>query len=209
MKRFAKKWCLISAGILLLCRFTTAQVVMHTQAQSAPKPDSTHYIYKIGEVNAPHDSVPTVNLQEVNVISFKNAADWNKYYTYRARIIKVMPYVKIAKELYTELQDKEENSRKREYRHYRKDVEKEMRARFEKELKDLTTGQGEMLFKLINRETGNNCYGLIKDVKGGLVAWFYQTIAKRWGYNLKDNYDPEQEKMIELIIKELGPAYKV
>jgi len=202
-----KTWGLLICALCLLLNQAIAQqphpitappIVSATQ-------DSAKYIYKIGEVKARD----TVNLREVNVIAFKNPADWNKYYTYRARIIKVMPYVKIAHELYIELQDKEENSRKREYRHYRKDVEKEMRTKFEKELKDLTTGQGEMLFKLINRETGNNCYSLIKDVKGGFMAWFYQTVAKRWGYNLKDNYDPEQEKMIELIIKELGPAYKV
>ena len=41
------------------------------------------------------------------------------------------------------------------------------------------------------------------------MAWFYQTIAKHWGYDLKETYDPKKERMIELIIKELGPAYKV
>jgi hypothetical protein len=120
-----------------------------------------------------------------------------------------MPYVKIAKELYAELNEKEETSKRREFRHYRKDLEKEMREKFEKELKDLTVGQGEMLFKLINRETGNNCYKIIKEIKGPVPAWFYQIIAKRWGYDLKDNYDPKKEKMIELIIKELGNNYKV
>jgi hypothetical protein len=117
--------------------------------------------------------------------------------------------VKIARDLYTELHEQEENSKKRDYRHYRKDVEKELRARFEKELKDLTKGQGEMLFKLINRETGNNCYNLIKDVKNPFTAWVSQILAKHYGYDLKENYDPEKEKMIELIIKQLGPNYKM
>jgi coproporphyrinogen III oxidase len=123
--------------------------------------------------------------------------------------VKVLPYVKIAKQLHAELVAEKENSKKRQYKKYRKDVEKEMRAKFEKELKNLTQGQGEMLFKLINRETGNNSYNLIKDIKGGFQAGILQLLAKRWGYNLKDKYDPNQEKMIELIIKELGPAYNV
>jgi len=84
-----------------------------------------------------------------------------------------------------------------------------MRDRFEKELKDLTVSEGKMLFKLINRETGNNCYATIKGLKGPFMAWFYQTVAKRWGYDLKEDYKPTNEKMIELIIKQLGPAYKV
>jgi hypothetical protein len=121
----------------------------------------------------------------------------------------VLPYVKIAKQLYAEIKDEKENSKKREYRHYKKDVESEMRKKFEKELKNLTTGQGEMLFKLINRETKNNAYTIIKEMKGKVTAWFYQTVGKRYGYNLKENYDPEKEHLIEMIIKELGPAYNV
>jgi hypothetical protein len=175
---------------------------------AATNTDTVKYIYQTPEI-AVIDSTPTISLREVDVISFKNKEDWMMYYKYKSRIQKVMPYVKIAKQLYAELQDEKTNAKKREYRHYRKDVEKEMRAKFEKELKNLTTGQGEMLFKLINRETGNNAYNIIKDVKGGVTAWFYQTIGKRYGYDLKDKYDPKEEKMIELIIKELGPAYNI
>ncbi len=160
------------------------------------------------EVNYP-DSLLTVNLPDVPIIYFKTKEEWMQYYKYKSRIIKVLPYVKIAKQLYTELAEEKESSKKRQYRRYRKDVEKEMRAKFEKELKNLNQGQGEMLFKLINRETGNNSFNLIKDIKGGFQAGILQLLAKRWGYNLKDKYDPNQEKMIELIIKELGPAYNV
>ena len=165
-------------------------------------------IYDIGNVPV-SDSMPTVSFPDVNIITFKTNDEWMEYYRTRARILKVLPYVKIAKQLYVELQQKEDTSTRREYRHYRKDLEKEMRSKFENELKDLTTSQGEMLFKLVNRETGNNCYKTIKDIKGPFMAWFYQAMARHWGYDLKDTYDPKKERMIELIIKELGPAYKI
>ena len=169
--------------------------------------DTTPVKYvKNGELT---DTMPTVKLQEVNVLYFKTPAEWDQYYRYKSRIIKVLPYVKIAKQLYTELEQEKETAKRRQYRHYRKDVEKEMRDRFEKELKDLNIGQGEMLFKLINRETGNNSYTIIKEIKGGASAFFAQLLAKHWGYDLKEKYDPEKEKMIELIIKELGPQYNV
>lgn len=155
------------------------------------------------------DSIPIVYMHDVNIVFFKSSEEWMLYYKYKSRIQKVMPYVKIAKQLYAELKEEKENDKRREYRHYRKDVEKEMREKFEKELKDLTVGQGEMLFKLINRETGNNSYTIIKELKGGVTAWFYQLVGKHWGYDLKEQYDPQKEKMIETIIKEMGPAYKV
>lgn len=152
---------------------------------------------------------PTYQLKEVPIYFFKNNAERNLYNKYKSRIITVMPYVKIAKQLYVELEQEKAASKRKDYRHYRKDVEKEMRAKFEAELKDLTIGQGEMLFKLINRETGNNAYNIIKDVKGKGFAWIAQIMAKRYKYDLKEQYDPEKEKMIELIIRELGDEYKV
>lgn len=173
-----------------------------------PQMDTMVKYAKPDEVTA-FDTIPTYKLSDVNVIAFKTSEEQMKYFKYKSRIIKVLPYVKIAKQLYAELQQKEDNSRKKEYRHYRKDVEKEMRTKFESELKNLTTGQGEMLFKLINRETGNNAYKIIKELKGGVTAWFYQLVGKRYGYDLKDNYDPNNEQMVEYIIKELGPAYNI
>lgn len=155
------------------------------------------------------DTLPTVDLNTVQIVSFKTQEEWDMYYKYKSRIIKVMPYVKIAKQLYNELSAEKDNSKKREYRKYRKDVEKEMRAKFENELKNLNKGQGEMLFKLINRETGDNCYYIIKEIKGGFNAWAMQVLAKKWGYDLKEKYNFKNEKMIELIIQELGPAYNV
>jgi hypothetical protein len=206
MPEVMKIWRLLALVLGYLPQFAMCQgnAAMATKTP----PDSVKYIYDLGNMPA-GDTAPTVHFRDVTIVQFKTAQEWNEYYLYKSRILAVMPYVKIAKELYVELQEKEETAKRREFRHYRKDLEKEMRTKFERELKDLTTAQGEMLFKLINRETGNNCFQLIKDVKGGFVAWFYQQVAKRYGYDLKKNYDPEQEKMIELIIKELGPNYKV
>jgi hypothetical protein len=163
----------------------------------------------VAKTSVTRDSIPTYMLHDVSIVYFKTQEEWMMYYKYKDRIEKVIPYVKIAKELYAELKQEKENDKRSEFRHYRKDVEKEMRERFEKELKNLSIGQGEMLFKLINRETGNNAFSIIKDIKGGFTAWFYQQVGKHYGYDLKDNYNPEQEKMIELIIKQMGPAYSI
>ena len=60
--------------------------------------------------------------------------------------------------------------------------------------------------KLINRQTGNNCYELIKEYKGGLQARFYQTVAFFVGSNLKQPYDWENDvtdRQIETIVREI------
>ena len=182
----------------------------HAQKPLASPGDTAHgkSIYIIGNL-AKNDTSHTINFPDVTILTFKTNEEWLEYYRTRANLLKVLPYVKVAKELYGELLADEDTLNRKQYKHLRKDMEKKMRTRFEAELKDLTTSEGKVLFKLINRETGNNCYRIIKELKGPFVAWFSQTLAKHWGYDLKENYEPKNERMIELIIKELGPAYNI
>lgn len=155
------------------------------------------------------DTMVTVQLRDVDVFTFKNPDDQMEFYKNRSRIRKVLPYVNIAIKLYGDVQDKKESDKKRAYKRYRKDLEKEMKERFEKELRNLTVSQGKVLVKLINRETGNNCYDIIKNVKGGFNAWTWQIVAKHYDYNLKESYDPKKEWILEMAIKSLGAEYKI
>lgn len=137
----------IAAVLISFSAFAQKGKLKVSNQDKEPVVDTTvKYILDPGELNA-LDTMPTINLNDVTVVSFKTKEDWMMYYKYKSRIKKVMPYVKIARELYVELQEEKNGSKKSEYRHYRKDLEKEMRSKFEKELKDLSTSQGEMLFQ--------------------------------------------------------------
>ena len=62
--------------------------------------------------------------------------------------------------------------------------------------------------KLINRETGNNCYEIIKEYKGGVTARLYQTVAFFFDSNLKQSYDAvTDDATIEKIVKEVQRMY--
>lgn len=149
----------------------------------------------------------TIELHQVNYVTFKNKDDQMEYYKDISRIRTVLPYIRMSKRIYAQIQEEKANDSKRDYRHYRKDLEKDMKAKFEKELKDLTIGQGKVMVKLINRETGNNCYHIIKDIKGGFSAFTWQIVAKHYSYDLKEEYDPHKEWILELAIKSLGVEY--
>ncbi|MCW3126290.1 MAG: hypothetical protein JWO03_1948 [Bacteroidetes bacterium] len=149
----------------------------------------------------------TVTLKQVNYVTFKNPDDQMEFYKDLSRIRAVLPYVKISKRMYAEIKAQKEADSKREYRHYRKDIESEMKVKFEKELKDLTISQGKVMVKLINRETGNNCYHIIKDIKGGFSAWTWQIVARHYSYDLKEEYNPRKDWILELAIKSLGAEY--
>jgi hypothetical protein len=94
---------------------------------------------------------------------------------------------------------------KREKKDYIKTREKELREQFTSPMENLSVYQGKILMKLINRQTGNNCYEIIKEYKNGLTARFYQTVAFFFGGDLKQPYDltDKTDHQIEAIVKEI------
>ena len=94
---------------------------------------------------------------------------------------------------------------KSERKGYIKSREKELKAQFSDPLSNLSVYQGKILMKLINRQTGNNCYEIIKEYRGGLTARFYQTVAFFFGSSLKQDYalTDKTDRQIENIVKEI------
>lgn len=91
-----------------------------------------------------------------------------------------------------------------EQRRLMKQAEQELRDEFEEDVKKLTFKQGIILIKLVDRETGNSSYALIQELRGKFLAFFWQTFARIFGYDLKARYDPagedrEIEEIVQLI----------
>jgi len=110
---------------------------------------------------------------------------------------KVYPYAKLAKAKLNEMNKqfltlKTEKERKE----FTKKIEKEIRAQFEQELVNLTVTQGRLLIKLIDRETGQTSYELVKELRGTFSAVFWQTMARLFGSNLKTKYDAAGEDQV-------------
>lgn len=86
--------------------------------------------------------------------------------------------------------------------------EKELKKEFTEPLTNLSVYQGKILMKLINRQTQNTCYELVKEYRGGFSARFWQTIAWVFGGSLKQNYDPNGEDAeMESIVQEVARMY--
>ncbi|MBS1608249.1 MAG: DUF4294 domain-containing protein [Bacteroidetes bacterium] len=88
---------------------------------------------------------------------------------------------------------------------YIKTKEKELKAQFADPLSNLSVYQGKVLMKLINRQTGNNCYDIVKEYRGGITARFYQTVAFFFGSSLKQDWDisDKTDRQIENFVKEI------
>lgn len=87
---------------------------------------------------------------------------------------------------------------------YMKIAEKQLQKEFGPELKNLSINQGRILIKLIDRETGNTSYDLVKQLRGNFSAFMWQSLASLFGSSLKTEYDPEgEDKLIEVAIKQI------
>ena len=151
------------------------------------------------------DSLPHVMLPDITVFPQPKEMSRRQYRQYTAlelKVKKVYPIAKLAaikiKEYNKILSDfKSEHERKE----YIRKIEKELYAEYEKEIRTMTTSQGRILIKLIDRETGQSSFEIIKEFKGGFNAFFWQNVARLFGHNLKSEYDAANEdRMIEFIV---------
>jgi len=155
-----------------------------------------------------NDTVPYVTLREFERVEWFTSEDMKRMqYLARLRknIIKVWPYAKMASVMLKDMNDKlAAMPSGRAKRRFIKSVEKEMKANFENELKNLTYSQGKLLIKLVDRETDETTYEIVKELRGTFVAMFWQGMARIFSSNLKTEYDASgADKDIENIIRSL------
>ena len=113
------------------------------------------------------------------------------------------PYAVLAKERMDRYNAmKAEVSKKKEQRKYLREEEAAIKRDFMEDLKNMTRSQGAILIKLLARQTDTTAYFLLKDFRGNARAIAYQSMARLWGYNLKENYRPQdRDRDIEAIVQ--------
>jgi hypothetical protein len=158
------------------------------------------------------DTIPCSTLATVRVDCRLTEAQKNalaQYNRLRNAVYQTYPYARQAGIILNDINDHlvhiSERRKQKQYIHSR---EKELRRDFTNPLVNMTIYQGKVLMKLINRETGNNCYEIIKEYKGGLTARFYQTVAFFFNSNLKQPYEAGgDDRIVEQIVKEVQRLY--
>lgn len=143
------------------------------------------------------DTIPLVHLQTVTIVR-KWALLTDKEIRKNQKLIrnvkKVLPYAKEARKRLEELEREMAGMNAKKRKEYVKQVEQEVLDDFYDDLEHLTFSQGKVLLKLIDRETGNNSYTLIADLRGAFRASFYNTFARMFGFNMKERFDPKHNK---------------
>lgn len=198
-----KKRCLhiLLPALILLC-----MPDLSGQERDIPEGKVAYGIIQ-GEDTIPMMVIPELKIYHLHEYDYL----WmkRKYRRLIYNVKRAYPYAKIAgyrlKQLDDHLATLETEKERKEYIDRE---EKEIMDKFEQDVKKLTITQGIILVKLIDRETGRTSYEVIKDIKGGFTAFFWQGVARLFGNNLKLQYDAEgEDRIIEDIVRGIEAGF--
>jgi hypothetical protein len=168
--------------------------------------DSTETFYYI----IAGDSIPRefIDLEEVvllNKIEFNTKQDRRRYLILRRKTRKVYPFAKLASERLTTMTERLKTiTKKRDRKRYTKRIQKYIEEEFSEKLKKLTRTEGQILVKLIHRQTGRTAFALVKELRSGWRAFWYNTTASMFDISLKESYRPfdvKEDYLIEDILE--------
>lgn len=150
--------------------------------------------------------VPWFAIEEVVVRAnrvWSSEEQKQNYLRLKRNVLRVLPYAIYAQKRYEQLdRDLALANSKREEKALIKACEQEIKEKINNEVKNLSVSQGKILIKLIERQTGNTSYELVKDMRGSVTAFVYQGVARVFGHNLKNTYNAAEDFEIENIIRE-------
>ena len=152
-----------------------------------------------------------IELNEVLLLKklkFKTNYDRRYYYWFRKKTLKAYPYAKLAADRLNVLTERLEHIKsKRRKRQYTKRIQKYLEEELTDQLTKLTRTEGRILIKLVHRQTGDTSFNLIKNLRSGWKAFWYNTTASLFKLSLKDKYDPVNNKEDYLIEDILQRAF--
>ncbi len=164
--------------------------------------------YIIQNVDRDGEKLPEIEIKEVTITGKKRIFEGLQQWRYDRMVYnvkKVYPYSRIVRNKLKEVNDSLTRiTNEKERRRYLKEVEKQVFKDYEDDIRNMTITQGKILIRLIDRETSTTSYELIREYRGKISASFWQGVARIFGTNLKDTYDPAGDDLyIEVIINEI------
>lgn len=150
-----------------------------------------------------NDTIVVASIPEVVVKAprvFANDEEYRQYMRYRRYATQVLPYAIESIKLYRKYERETQGMKKGEARKYAKQLQKDVKEDFTDPLKDMTRTQGKILVKMIERHLNTPMYDVLKNVRGSFTAAKWQTVGKLYGYDLKEGYEPGEDKILDMIL---------
>ncbi len=156
------------------------------------------------------DTLILADLQDVSITSprtFENAEEYRKYLLYRNYANKVYPYAREAIKIFREMEEATSTLNNRKRKKHIKKLQKDLKKEFSDPLKKLTRTQGKILVKMIERELDTPMFELLKDLKGGFTAGYWNQFSKIYGYDLKRGYVVGDDNILDAVLQDFDVSY--
>ena len=156
------------------------------------------------------DTIIIANLDEATVNSFRNFesdTQFRMYNKYRRYAAMVYPYAVESIRIFRKIEKETADMKNRKRKKYIKELQKDLKKEFTDPLKSLSRTQGKILIKMIEYELDTPMYELLKDVKGGFSAYYWQSAGKLYGYDLKEGYIPGEDAILDAILADFDISY--
>jgi hypothetical protein len=154
------------------------------------------------------DTFPVKYMPYIDIVAertFRSRTAKKRFRRLQYNVKKMYPFAKLAGELLKKYEVELEGvDSERQRKKYYKEIEKELKKEFDGEIRKMSTSQGKILIKLIDRETGDTSYEILQEFRGNFSAFFWQSFSKMFGQDLRSAYDPygadrEIESIVQLI----------
>ncbi len=196
----------------IYCSLVVALLLMaslQSHAQQAMGNDTI----RLGGIIVEGKPYPFVFLPEYELKDrMRNEEERKRLNQLRSRVYNTYSYALTAAAIFKKVKaDMDTMDRRRDRKKYMKEIDRQLDAAFKQPLKNMSIEQGHVLISLINRQTGDNCYHVIRELKGGLSAVMWQSVGVFFNNNLRKDYDPTgDDKELEMIVRELeaSTAYR-
>ncbi len=158
------------------------------------------------------DTFIIADLEPVSISSprsFKNHDEYKRYLLYRRYANFVYPYAKDAIRIFRETEHVTQTMSKRKRKKHIKRLQKELKKEFKDPMKNLTRTQGKILIKMIEKELNTPFYDLLKSLRGGFTATYYNEFGKFYGYRLKEGYTPGKDPILDAVLYDFNISYSL
>lgn len=197
-------------SVVLGCLFFLLPVLVIGQSDTMQYKIDTlpQNYFKLREVERDGITLPEMEIKEVYIIGRTSNSRKFPFWRYERLIYnlkRVYPYALLVRARLEKVNAELENiPDEKDRKKFLRDVEKDVFREYEDDIRDMTITQGKLLIKLIDRETQNTSYILIRQYRGSFSAAFWQGIARIFGTNLKEEYDPfGDDALMERILIEI------
>ncbi len=198
----------VASTLLLLC-FATSFLFAQPDDRGVTVVNGQYFEYMVDDCG---DTLILASLEGISVSSlrtFESDEDYRRYRRYRQYALKVYPYARQAIRIFRETQYVTENMNRRQARRYIRRLQRELKREFADPLKNLSKTQGHILIKMIERELDVPMFDLIKQLRGGITASYWNTMSKLFGHNLRDGYVEGTDIILDAVLDDFDVSYQV